>query len=116
MNDGRLKHDIYIYLWIIDANPTNIVSKINAAHVGDKTVFVCVCVFRGVCPDDLIMKDWWHTNNISQAHSWKYNCASDVSATHDVTDDVSRSQSRSNSNITIKPSISEAPVKELAHG
>ena len=29
-------------------------------------VFVCMCVFvgRDVCPDDLIMKDWSHKNNI----------------------------------------------------
>ena len=37
-------------------------------------VFVCLCVCvvvyvcHDVCPDDLIMKDWCHTNNIFQEH------------------------------------------------
>ena len=39
-------------------------------------VFVClsVCVVvyvcHDVCPDDLTMKDWCHTNNILQVHCW----------------------------------------------
>ena len=39
-------------------------------------VFVCVCVCvvvyvcHDVCPDDLTMKDWCHTNNILQVHCW----------------------------------------------
>ena len=41
-------------------------------------VFVCVCVCvcvvvyvcHDVCPDDLAMKDWCHTNNILQVHCW----------------------------------------------
>ena len=36
--------------------------------------FVCVClsvyVCHDVCPDDLAMKDWCHTNNILQVYSW----------------------------------------------
>ena len=38
-------------------------------------VCLCVCVWlsyvcHNVCPDDLIMKDWCHTNNILQVHCW----------------------------------------------
>ena len=37
-------------------------------------LFVCVCVVvyvcHDVCPDDLTMKDWCHTNNILQVHCW----------------------------------------------
>ena len=37
-------------------------------------VFVCMCmsvyVCHDVCPDDLTMKDWCHTNNILQVHCW----------------------------------------------
>ena len=37
-------------------------------------VFVCLCVVvyvcHDVCPDDLTMKDWCHTNNILQVHCW----------------------------------------------
>ena len=39
-------------------------------------VFVCLCVCvvvyvcHDVCPDDLTMKDWCHTNNIWQVHCW----------------------------------------------
>ena len=35
---------------------------------------MCVClsvyVCHDVCPDDLTMKDWCHTNNILQVHCW----------------------------------------------
>ena len=35
---------------------------------------VCVCVVvyvcHDVCPDDLTLKDWCHTNNILQVHCW----------------------------------------------
>ena len=36
-------------------------------------VFVCVCVYvcHDVCPDDLTMKDWSHTNNILQVDCWR---------------------------------------------
>ena len=33
-------------------------------------VLVCVYVCHNVCPDNLTMKDWCHTNNILQVHSW----------------------------------------------
>ena len=35
-------------------------------------LFVCVVVYvcHDVCPDDLTMKDWCHTNNILQVHCW----------------------------------------------
>ena len=43
-------------------------------------VCVCVCVVvclsvyvcHDVCPDDLTMKNWCHTNNILQVHCWGY--------------------------------------------
>ena len=34
-------------------------------------VFVCFSIFHDVCLDNLTMKDWCHTNNIQQAHSWR---------------------------------------------
>ena len=34
------------------------------------TLFVCLCLYHDVCPDDLTMKDWCHTNNIVQVHCW----------------------------------------------
>ena len=69
-------------------------------------VFVCLCVCvyvcHDVCPDDLTMKDWCHTNNILQVHCW--GClVVQVSRTHDVIDDVTRSQSRSNFEIDMSP-------------
>ena len=33
-------------------------------------VWLSVYVCRDVCPDDLAMKDWCHTNNILQVYSW----------------------------------------------
>ena len=31
-------------------------------------VWLSVFVYHNVCPDDLTMKDWCHTNNILQVH------------------------------------------------
>ena len=84
--------------------------------------FVClfwvpVCLFayacHDVCPDDLTMKDWCHTNNILQVNSWCSLVVQDVSHTHDVVDDVSRPQSMSNFEIVISPSMfqPERPAK-----
>ena len=72
-------------------------------------VFVCVCVSVYVCPDDLSMKDWCHTNNILQTCTLLgiSSCASYVSLIHDVIDDVTRSHSRSNFEIDTSPSIFE---------
>ena len=50
------------------------------------------------------MKDWCHTNNILQVHCWRC-LVVQVSRTHDVIDDVTRSQNRSNFEIDISPSI-----------
>ena len=36
------------------------------------TLFVCLCLYHDVCPDDLTMKDWCHTNHILQVHCWGY--------------------------------------------
>ena len=33
-------------------------------------VFVCLCFYHDVCPEDLTLKDWFHTNNILQVHCW----------------------------------------------
>ena len=82
-------------------------------------VCVCVCVYvcHGVCPDDLTMKDWCHTNNILQVHCLgmlMLSGASYVSCTHDVIDDVTRSQSRSNFEIDISPSIFELEHRSKA--
>ena len=35
------------------------------------TLFVCLCLYHDVCPDDLTMNDWCHTNNILQVHCWE---------------------------------------------
>ena len=75
-------------------------------------VFVCVWlsvyVCHDVCRDDLTMKDWCHTNNILQVHCWGgSSCTSYASRTHDVIDDITRSQSRSNFGIDISPSMFE---------
>ena len=35
-------------------------------------LFVCVYACHDVCPGYLAMEDWCHTNNILQAHSWRW--------------------------------------------
>ena len=72
-------------------------------------LFVCVCVYvcHDVCPYDLTMKDWCHTNKQYFAATLleMSSCASYVSRTHGVIDDVTRWQSRSKFQIGISPSI-----------
>ena len=61
------------------------------------------------------MKDWCHTNNILQVHCWgRLVVSSYVSRTHDVIDDVTRSQSRSNFESDISPSIFELERRSKA--
>ena len=36
---------------------------------GHSVFSLCVCLFF-VCPDDLTMKDWYHTNHILQKYTW----------------------------------------------
>ena len=82
----------------------------------------CVFVYHDVCPDDLTMKDWPHKQYFAGALLGMSSCASYVSRTHDVIDDVTRSQSRSNFEIDISPSIfklerrSKAQIVGNAHG
>ena len=33
-------------------------------------LWLCLCLYHDVCPDDLTMKDWCQTNNILQVHCW----------------------------------------------
>ena len=50
------------------------ITRVSEVIMFSPCVFVClwVCVYvcHDVCPDDLTMKDWCHTNNISQVHCW----------------------------------------------
>ena len=33
-------------------------------------LWLCLCLYHDVCPDDLTMKDWCHTNNILEVLCW----------------------------------------------
>ena len=33
-------------------------------------LWLCLCIYHDVCPDDLTMKDWCNTNNILRVHCW----------------------------------------------
>ena len=71
---------------------------------------MCVYVCHDVCPDDLTMKDWCHTNNILQVHCWGclvVQVMFHTLMTSLMNDDVTRSQNRSNFEIDISPSIFE---------
>ena len=58
--------------WII------VITRVNEVIMFSPCVFVtlfvclfdCLCLYHDVCPDDLTMKDWCHTNNILQVHCW----------------------------------------------
>ena len=51
-----------------------IITRVNEVIMFSPCVFVCLwlclCLYHDVCPDDLTMKDWCHTNNILQVHCW----------------------------------------------
>ena len=69
---------------------------------------VCVCICL-----PMFMKDWCHTNNILQVHCWGCLVVQVMfhSRTHDVIGDVTRSQSMSNFEIVISPSIFELELE-----
>ena len=47
-----------------------IITRVSEVIMFSPCVFVCLCLYHDVCPDDLTMKDWCHTNNILQVHYW----------------------------------------------
>ena len=51
-----------------------ITTRVSEVIMFSPCVFVCLrlclCLYHDVCPDDLTMKDWCHTNNILQVHCW----------------------------------------------
>ena len=51
-----------------------IITRVSELIMFSPCVFVCLwlglCLYHDVCPDDLTMKDWCHTNNILQVHCW----------------------------------------------
>ena len=53
-------------------------SRHTVGVAGDDIMFhilvcLCVCIYvcHDVCPEDLTMKEWCHTNNILQVHCWE---------------------------------------------
>ena len=83
-----------------------VITHVSEVIIFSPCVFVCVCLYHDVCPDDLTMKDWCHTKKyFACTLLGMSNCASYVSRTYDVIDDVTRSQSRSKFEIDISPSI-----------
>ena len=47
-----------------------IITRVSEVIMFSPCVFVCLCLYHDVCPDDLPMKDWCNTNNILQVHCW----------------------------------------------
>ena len=68
---------------------------------------VCVCVFLSRCLSGRFNYEGLvpHKQNFAGTFLGMSSCASYISRTHDVIDDVTRSQSRSNFEIDISPSI-----------
>ena len=91
-------------------------------------VFVCLCVVVCLCLSRCLSGRFNYEGLVPHKQYFAgtllgmFSCASYVSRTHDVIDDVTRSQSRSNVEIDISPSIfelqrrSKAQNVENAHG
>ena len=47
-----------------------VITRVSEVIMFSPCVFVCLCLYHGVCPDDLTMKDWCHTDNILPVHCW----------------------------------------------
>ena len=51
-----------------------IITRVSEVIMFSPCVFVCLfvtlCLYHDVCPDNLTMKDCCHTNNILQVHFW----------------------------------------------
>ena len=87
-----------------------IITRVREVIMFSPCVFVfCLCLYHDVCPDDLTMKDWCHTNNILQVYCW--GCLVVQVMSHALMTSLmtspGRSQSRSNFEIDISPSIFE---------
>ena len=73
---GQILKLIYLRQYLIYS--VDQILKMSEMHMAvimfSPCVFVCLCVVvyvcHDVCPDDLTMKDWCHTNNILQVHCW----------------------------------------------
>ena len=58
------------FLWKCTASLTFVITRVSEVIMFSPCVFVCLCIYHNVYPDDLTMKDWCHTNNILQVHYW----------------------------------------------
>ena len=73
-SSGSYDHNSHLLWWLI------FITRDSEVIMFSPCVFVCLCVCvsvcvvvyvcHDVCPDDLTMKDWCHTNNILQVHCW----------------------------------------------
>ena len=70
---GVAGDDIMFHM-IIFSPGVFVITRVSEVITFTSCVFVCLwlclCLYHDVCPDDLTMKDWCHTNNILQVHCW----------------------------------------------
>ena len=61
--------DFFVCLYLYNVSLLDIIRLLDVLGT---VQFVCLSVYvcHDVCPDDLTMKDWCHTNNILQVHCW----------------------------------------------
>ena len=101
---------VKVYFIFITRVTEVIITRVSEVIMFSPSVFVCVCVY--VCHDvfsgrfnyEILMP---HNQYFTDTLLRMSRCASYVSRTHDVIDDVTRSQSMSNVEIDISPSIFE---------
>ena len=58
----------YIFMTSLMTSPGHKIGRGDNVFTLCVCLFVTLCLYRDVCPDDLTMKDWCHTNNILQVH------------------------------------------------
>ena len=69
-----IPYNVHAFVWY-SANHSShcqhmFITRVSEVIMFSPFVFVCLCLYHDVCPDDLTMKDWCHTNNILQVHCW----------------------------------------------
>ena len=72
----RVSISIIISLRFVPESPNDsksalVITRVSEVITFSPCVFVCLCLYHDVCPDDLTMKDLFHTNNILQVHCWE---------------------------------------------
>ena len=94
--------------------PRLIITRDSEVIMFSPCVFVCLCVVVCLCLSGCLSGRFKHKQYFAGTLLGMSSCASYVAHTHDIIDDITRSQSRSNFEIDISPPIFELQRRSTA--